>query len=131
MGQHKHNPRAIMAQAGDLGGLIRSVTDYEYKYAFDVAIEPNKAKKAEIQAFLDAELASGKDPKDIDTRFKFTPEDQDYVVYHLIQQGRRLKVVDKIAVINIRGPEHFRMPLKEVMDRAQMAADGGPSEYKA
>ena len=134
MGAHKSNPMALAAVASDVGAILRNVTEFKYAYAFEVSIEPNKAKMAEIEAMLDAAKAAGKAPADIDMSNEalgIDASNQDYVVYHRIQQLRRIMVVDKTAIINLRGPEHFRMPLAEVMNHAQLAVDGGPSENKA
>lgn len=131
MGAHRTNPMALAASAGDLAAVVRNATSFKYDYTFEVTVEPNKAKAEEIRAHLDAELALGKDPKDINVQFDLRPEDQDLVVYHRVRQFREIKVTSQVAAANIRCGEHFRMPLVEVMNRAQMAFDGGPGEAQA
>jgi hypothetical protein len=134
VGGHKGNPVAHMAHQasmGDIMPLAASVTEFDYQYATETVLEPNKAKKAELFALMEAELAAGKEPKDVNTHFELRPEDQDLVVYHRIVQLRRLKVVNQTVAVMIRGSEKYRMPLHEVMNRAQEKVDGGPSENKA
>ena len=131
MGAHRTNPMALAAAER---AIIQNVTEFGYAYAFEVDIEPNKAKMAEITAMFDTAKEAGRSPDELDMSdagLGITPECQDYVVYHRIRQVRKILVTGQTATINIRGPEHFRMPLTEVMNRAQLAVDGGPSENKA
>lgn len=131
MGAHRTNPMALAASAGDIASVVRNATEFRYDYSFEVTTEPNKAKAAEIRDFIDAELAAGKEPKDINVHFDLKPEDQDLVVYHRVRQFREIKITEQVAAANIRFEEAFRKPLVEVMNRAQMAFDGGPGEAQA
>lgn len=125
MGAHKNNPVALIHAAP------RPIeSPFQYSYGFQVAIEPNKVKMAEITAMLDKAKADGKTPDQIDLNIPISPDEQDYVVYHEIQQARPSLLTRQMPVAKIRGPEHFRMPLREVLDRSQMAFDGGPGEAK-
>ena len=125
MGAHKNNPVALIHAAP------RPIeSPFQYSYGFQAAIEPNKVKMAEITAMLDKAKADGVDPKDINLNIPLTPDDQDYVVYHQIMQGRPSLLTRQVPTARIRGPEHFRMPLREVLDRAWMVFDGGPGEAK-
>lgn len=123
MGRHKDNPLALIHQAP------RPINSpYKYGYGYEVTTEPNKAKMAEITAMLDKAKADGLSPQDIDLNIPLTPDETDYVVYHRMQQFRESLISGQTKVANIRGPEHFRCPLKDVMDRADLAFNGGPGE---
>lgn len=117
MGAHKDNPIALLHKAAPPKPLF----EMAYGFEFEVVIEPNAAKKAEIQAFLDAELAAGKKPGEINTGFQLTPEEQDLVVYNRICQARPSRLVQQTPVARLRCGEHMRMPLTEVMSRAEEA----------
>ena len=131
MGDHRNNPIALIHQAPK----PRPV-EYGYQHAFEVSIEPNKVKMAEITKMLDEAKAAGKQPNEIDLNIPITPEEQDYVAYHQVLQLRPTSLMNQqgqrqMMMAKIRGAEAFRMPFAEVLARAQQAADGGPSDTKA
>jgi hypothetical protein len=137
MSDHKNNPISVLARKAtpksveDVRALASAVEVGGYTYGFEVAIEPNKAKMAEITKMLDDAKAAGKSPQDVDLSFELKPEEKDYVVYHQVQQIRQLKIINQTMVVKLRGPEHFRMPMTEILARAQHQIDGGPAEAKA
>lgn len=123
MGEHKTNGRAIAA--AEPAPRFPPGTEF-YNHQFEVVIELNREKTAEMVAIVDAAKERGEDPRHAVPRWNPTenPEWFDYVAYNRAQVARPSPfAIDprQIPAANIRLAEHFRMPLNELRARADGA----------
>jgi hypothetical protein len=123
MGEHRNNPRAIEAakpaERFPPGAEI-------FNHQFEVAIELNKEKTAEMVAIVDAAKSRGEEPRFALPKWDPTvnPEWFDYVVYNQAVVARPSPLaIDprKIPAARIRLGEQYRFPLKELRDRTDAA----------
>lgn len=128
MGAHKHNPVALAAAAR---GPRPIQGEYQYMAGLQVRIEPNAAKKAEMQAEYDRQKAEGIPEENMHITFDLTPDDQDVVGYFEVMQGRPSLLTQQMPTARMRVAEAFRVPLVEIMGRADLAFNGGKSPLEA
>lgn len=131
MGEHKLNGRAIQAARP---AMRFPPGTQGYGFAFETAIELNKAKLAEVTAIIDAAKDRGDDPRNAVPAFDPTvnPEWFDYVVYNQAHVGRPSPLLPdprQVPTARIRCTEHLRVPLVEINKRAdELFAASEPRE---
>ena len=125
MGAHRNNPIALAAANGK--PIPMTIPDLVFGFEFEVTIEVNAVKMAEIKAAYEAHKAAGGTPDTVPD-FPLTPEDQDYVVYNRPTVIRPSRFTEKHPKAVLRWNEHFRCPLREILNRAEMAFGGGQQE---
>lgn len=122
MGEHRNNPRAIRAAEPRPLPQVKEAFGFE----FEVQIELNKEKLAEVVGLVDAARARGDDPKLAVPPYDHRehPEWFDYVVYNRAIVARPSSLVinpDQIPAAKIRLTEHTRFPLADLYARVDGA----------
>lgn len=120
------DPRLRPASASRVA-THRPPFEQAFGFEFEVVTEPNKERMAEINKAIEECRARGEDPSGLD--FDVSYDQQDYVVYNRVCVLRPSPLAPdprQIPKANLRWNEHLRIPLAEVMARADVAFSGGP-----